>query len=66
MALSQPYSNFRISENRRQRLQQLEGQLSELKSKIKEQSKILKMKQQKEEQVTKLNNEIQVRGGAWG
>jgi kinesin family protein 4/21/27 len=53
-------SPCRIAETRRQRLQQLEAQISDMKMKIKEQSKMLKMKQQKEEQVSKLSQEIQV------
>lgn len=50
----------KIAESRRQRLQQLELQIGELRAKVKEQSKMLKMKQQKEEQVTKLTQEIQL------
>ncbi|ELT97938.1 hypothetical protein CAPTEDRAFT_222146, partial [Capitella teleta] len=50
----------KIAETRRQKLQQLEAQIGDMRSKIKEQSKMLKMKQQKEEQVCKLSQEIQL------
>jgi kinesin family protein 4/21/27 len=41
----------KISEQRRQRLKELEGQMSELKSKLKEQSRVVKLKEQTDKQV---------------
>ena len=49
-----------MSEQRRKRLQELEGQLSDLKKKINEQKKLLKMKETSDKQVSKLNTEITV------
>ncbi|XP_076066005.1 kinesin-like protein 3A [Oratosquilla oratoria] len=49
----------KISEQRRKRLKELEGQMQSLKKKITEQSKMLKMKEQTEKQVNKLGSEIQ-------
>ncbi|NWU94764.1 KIF4 protein, partial [Upupa epops] len=48
----------KLSERRRKRLQELEGQISELKRKLQEQSKLLKLKEATESTVSKLNQEI--------
>ncbi|XP_045202855.1 chromosome-associated kinesin KIF4-like [Mercenaria mercenaria] len=49
----------KLSEQRRKRLQELEGQMGDLKKKLVEQKKVLKLKDAKEKQVTTLNTEIQ-------
>ena len=54
--------NGRLAEQRRKRLQELESQIGELKRKMSEQSKMLKLKEQTDKQVEKLNSEIQVSG----
>lgn len=51
---------FRVSEQRRKRLQELEQEMSQLKHKMSEQIKMLKMKEQTDKQVLHLNSEIQV------
>jgi kinesin family protein 4/21/27 len=51
---------IRVAEQRRQRLKELEQQLSQLKRKVHDQTKMSKMKEQSEKQVTKLNVDIQV------
>jgi len=51
---------YRVAEQRRKRLQELEAQIVELRRKMMEQSKMLKMKEQTDKQVEKLNNEITV------
>ncbi|KAM6322964.1 chromosome-associated kinesin KIF4A [Podargus strigoides] len=48
----------KLSERRRKRLQELEGQIIELKKKLNEQSKLLKLKESTEHTVSKLNQEI--------
>uniref|UniRef100_A0A8C9F8F0 Kinesin family member 4A n=1 Tax=Pavo cristatus TaxID=9049 RepID=A0A8C9F8F0_PAVCR len=48
----------KLSERRRKRLQELEGQMSELKKKLNEQAKLLKLKESTERTVSKLNQEI--------
>ncbi|XP_067325832.1 chromosome-associated kinesin KIF4-like isoform X2 [Anolis sagrei] len=48
----------KLSERRRKRLQDLEGEMTDLKKKLKEQSKLLKMKESSEQTVRKLNQEI--------
>ncbi|XP_070459999.1 chromosome-associated kinesin KIF4A isoform X1 [Equus przewalskii] len=50
----------KLSERRRKRLQELEGQIADLKKKLHEQSKLLKLKESTEHTVSKLNQEIQV------
>lgn len=50
----------RLSEQRRKRLQELEGQIAELKKKLQDQSKLLKLKESSVRNVSKLNQEIQV------
>ncbi|XP_026545424.1 chromosome-associated kinesin KIF4A [Notechis scutatus] len=52
-------SQAKLSERRRKRLQELEGEMSELKKKLKEQSKLLNMKKSSEQTVSKLHQEIQ-------
>ncbi|KAK2828741.1 hypothetical protein Q5P01_019775 [Channa striata] len=49
----------KLSEQRRKRLQELEGQLVEMKKKLLEQSKMLKLKESSVQKVTKLMQEIQ-------
>uniref|UniRef100_A0A3B3S4F8 Kinesin family member 4 n=1 Tax=Paramormyrops kingsleyae TaxID=1676925 RepID=A0A3B3S4F8_9TELE len=49
----------KLSEQRRKRLQELEGQISELKKKLMEQAKLLKLKESSVRNVAKLNQEIQ-------
>ncbi|KAI5096917.1 kinesin family member 4 [Silurus meridionalis] len=49
----------KLSEQRRKRLQELEGQMTELKKKLQDQSKLLKLKETSVRSVTKLNQEIQ-------
>ncbi|KAM4697005.1 chromosome-associated kinesin KIF4A [Rhinophrynus dorsalis] len=49
----------KLSERRRKRLQELEGQMAELKKKLGEQSKLLKLRESTEKTVSKLNQEIQ-------
>lgn len=51
---------FRISEQRRKRVQELEAQIGDLKKKQKEQLKLIRMKEQSEQKVNKLSSEIQV------
>ncbi|XP_007441167.1 chromosome-associated kinesin KIF4A isoform X1 [Python bivittatus] len=48
----------KLSERRRKRLQELEGEMTDLKKKLKEQSKLLKMKESSEQTVCKLHQEI--------
>ncbi|XP_021106176.1 chromosome-associated kinesin KIF4A isoform X4 [Heterocephalus glaber] len=50
----------KLSERRRKRLQELEGQIADLKKKLNEQSKLLKLKESTEHTVTKLNQEIRM------
>ncbi|XP_042124989.1 chromosome-associated kinesin KIF4A isoform X3 [Peromyscus maniculatus bairdii] len=50
----------KLSERRRKRLQELEGQIADLKKKLHEQSKLLKLKESTEHTVSKLNQEIQM------
>ncbi|OPJ89362.1 hypothetical protein AV530_003603 [Patagioenas fasciata monilis] len=50
----------KLSERRRKRLQELEAQMSELKKKLNDQSKLLKLKESTERTVSKLNQEIRV------
>ncbi|KAG9351983.1 hypothetical protein JZ751_023234 [Albula glossodonta] len=49
----------KLSEQRRKRLQELEGQITDLKKKLQEQAKLLKLKETSVRNVTKLNQEIQ-------
>lgn len=49
-----------MAEQRRQRLKDLEQQMATLKKKMAEQSKIVKMKDSSDKQVSRLNVEIQV------
>ncbi|KAK7485932.1 hypothetical protein BaRGS_00022798 [Batillaria attramentaria] len=49
----------KVSEQRRKRLQELEHEMSQLKRKMNEQVKLLKMKDQSDKQVSRLNVEIQ-------
>ncbi|XP_070699544.1 kinesin family member 4 [Pempheris klunzingeri] len=49
----------KLSEQRRKRLQELEGQLVDMKKKLLEQSKLLKLKESSVQKVSKLNQEIQ-------
>lgn len=49
----------KLSERRRKRLQELEGEMTDLKKKLSEQSKLLKMRQSTERTVSKLHLEIQ-------
>ena len=50
----------RLAEQRRKRLQELEAQMVELRRKMSEQSKMLKIQEQTDKQVEKLNQEIVV------
>uniref|UniRef100_A0A8C9DDT3 Kinesin family member 4A n=1 Tax=Prolemur simus TaxID=1328070 RepID=A0A8C9DDT3_PROSS len=50
----------KLSERRRKRLQELEGQMNDLKKKLNEQSKLLKLKESTDYTVSKLNQEIQM------
>ncbi|XP_050997055.1 chromosome-associated kinesin KIF4A [Acomys russatus] len=50
----------KLSERRRKRLQELEGQIADLKKKLHEQSKLLKLKESSEHTVSKLNQEIRM------
>lgn len=50
----------RLSEQRRKRLQELEGQLGDMKRKLLEQSKLLKLKESSVQKVDSLKHEIQV------
>ncbi|XP_018427640.1 PREDICTED: chromosome-associated kinesin KIF4A [Nanorana parkeri] len=49
----------KLSERRRKRLQELEGQMGDLRKKLNEQSKLLKIRESSEKTVGKLNQEIQ-------
>uniref|UniRef100_A0A3B1J8M2 Kinesin family member 4 n=1 Tax=Astyanax mexicanus TaxID=7994 RepID=A0A3B1J8M2_ASTMX len=49
----------KLSEQRRKRLQELEGQITDLKKKLQDQSKLLKLKESSVRSVAKLNQEIQ-------
>lgn len=51
----------RVSEQRRKKVQELEAQIGVLRQKQKEQVKLLRMKEQSDQKVNKLNSEIQVR-----
>ncbi|MBN3303429.1 kinesin family member 4 [Amia ocellicauda] len=53
----------KVSEQRRKRLQELEHQLTDLKKKLLEQSKLLKLKETSVRNVSKLNQEIQAMKG---
>ncbi|XP_021058289.1 chromosome-associated kinesin KIF4A-like [Mus pahari] len=53
-------SQTRLSEHRRKCLQELEAQIADLKRKLNEQSKLLKLKESSENTVSKLNLEIQM------
>lgn len=55
-----PLPGFRLSEQRRKRLHELEGQLVEMKKKLVEQSKLVKLKESSDQKVGKLMQEIQV------
>ncbi|XP_069603413.1 chromosome-associated kinesin KIF4A isoform X1 [Ranitomeya imitator] len=48
----------KLSERRRKRLQELEGQMADLKKKLNEQSRLLKLRESTEKTVGKLNQEI--------
>ncbi|XP_074064455.1 chromosome-associated kinesin KIF4A isoform X2 [Macrotis lagotis] len=50
----------KLSERRRKRLQELEGQIIDLKKKLNEQSKLLKLKESTEHTVSTLNQEIRL------
>lgn len=50
----------RVAEQRRKRLKELEQQISQLRKKMTEQEKMLKMKDQTDKNVTKLQGDIQV------
>ncbi|XP_049642799.1 chromosome-associated kinesin KIF4A-like [Suncus etruscus] len=50
----------KLSECRRKHLQELEGQIADLKKKLNEQSKLLKLKESTEYTVSKLNQEIRM------
>ncbi|KAL5011365.1 hypothetical protein ScPMuIL_009916 [Solemya velum] len=52
-------ASSKISEQRRKRLQELEQQMSQLKKKMSDQTKMLKLKEQSDKHVSKLNLEIQ-------
>lgn len=52
--------SHRIAEQRRKRVQELEGQISTLKKKQLEMTKMIRLKEQSEQKVSKLNTEIQV------
>ncbi|XP_026578980.1 chromosome-associated kinesin KIF4-like [Pseudonaja textilis] len=54
-----------LSEHCRKRLQELEGEISELKKKLKEQSKLLKMKESSEQAISKLYQEIRAMKNQW-
>ena len=54
----------RVSEQRRKRVQELGGQITDMKRKILEQGKMLKVKELSVRQCEKLNQEIQVCFGA--
>ncbi|KAJ7996792.1 hypothetical protein DPEC_G00240700 [Dallia pectoralis] len=49
----------KLSEQRRKRLQELEGQLTDMKKKLQDQSKLLKLKESSVRNMAKLNHEIQ-------
>lgn len=51
---------YRVAEQRRKRLKELELQISDLKKKMTEQTKLLRMKDTSDKQVNKLNTEILV------
>ena len=53
--------SFRVAEQRRQRLKELEQQMAQLKKKMAEQSKIVKMKESTDKQMGKLGGEILVK-----
>ncbi|NXJ68101.1 KIF4 protein, partial [Rostratula benghalensis] len=57
-AAKKDVNQAKLSERRRKRLQELEGQINELKKKLNEQSKLLKLKESTEHTVSKLNQEI--------
>lgn len=55
-----PPTLLRLSEQRRKRLQELEHQLVDMKKKLLDQSKLLKLKESSVQKVSKLMQEIQV------
>ncbi|XP_016062916.1 PREDICTED: chromosome-associated kinesin KIF4A [Miniopterus natalensis] len=59
-ATKKDVNQAKLSERRRKRLQELEGQIADLKKKLNEQSKLLKLKESTEHTISKLNQEIRV------
>ncbi|KAL0605275.1 Chromosome-associated kinesin KIF4A [Plecturocebus cupreus] len=59
-AAKKDVNQTKLSECRRKRLQELEGQIADLRKKLNEQSKLLKLKESIERTVSKLNQEIQM------
>ena len=55
-----PCTFFRVSEQRRKRLKELEDQLTQVRKKMTEQSKMLKMKEQTDKQIKHLFTDINV------
>lgn len=53
-------NQVKLSERHRKRLQELEGQIADLKKKLHEQSKLLKLKESTEHTVSKLSQEIRM------
>ncbi|XP_035263716.1 chromosome-associated kinesin KIF4-like [Anguilla anguilla] len=58
-ATKKDVTQTKLSDQRRQRLQELEAQITELKKQLQEQAKLLKLKESSLRNVTKLNQEIQ-------
>ncbi|XP_027230346.2 chromosome-associated kinesin KIF4-like isoform X2 [Penaeus vannamei] len=58
-AVSHNQASGKIAEQRRKRVQELEGQISTLKKKQLEMTKMIRLKEQSEQKVSKLNTEIQ-------
>lgn len=51
---------FRVAEQRRKRLKELEEQLGKARKTLKEQSKIVRLKEQSDQQLKKMQDEIRV------
>ena len=53
--------NYRLSEQRRQKVKELEAQLTQYKRRLVDYSKVVKMKEQMAKDLTRVNSEILVR-----
>jgi kinesin family protein 4/21/27 len=54
------FSKYRLAEQRRHRVQELEKNMADLRKKIENQNQLLKTKERNEEKMKRLDSEIQV------